>query len=125
MKMDINNMSLKDFKNLPYKKDNKIIGKFDAIVILPTRKKHDSGYGCMEFVIVKNNIPLFRISGISDVIHIDGIGGMKNIGFPAWSMDLLFKSKLIRLWNSKGNLFCNEIPLSSFEVYSSSINQIK
>ena len=29
----------------------------------------------MSFVAVKNNAPLFQVSGCSDVIHIEGIGG--------------------------------------------------
>ena len=65
----------KEFDDLPLIewKENKV--EFDSLVILPTRHIHDSGYRCMDFVAVAKNKPLYRLSGWSDVIHIDGIAG--------------------------------------------------
>lgn len=155
--MEINNMTVNEFRKLPHRKWDKDIGTFDSLIILPDEinhlsvlwywvryflskifslKKpdlweieglHDSGYRCMDFVAVKNNKPLCLLSGCSDVIHIDGIGGygkdwLKKYGTvpttipPSnWSIDCLPKSGLLRL-------FAREITcggaLSSLEVYT-------
>lgn len=67
-----------------------------------------------------------KLSGCSDVIHIDGIGGYgkwtADRGVPTlvppkgWSIDCLKKSKLIRLF-SDGKLRAGRA-LSSFELYA-------
>ena len=36
---------------------------------------HDSGFRTMDFVAYSKNEPICLLSGCSDVIHIDGIGG--------------------------------------------------
>lgn len=78
----------------------------------------------MDFVAVKNNIPFIRLSGCSDVIHINGIcgRGKKTIGniLPilikkCWSIDCLRKSKLIRIFSD--SRITAGYPLSSFEIY--------
>lgn len=90
---------------------------------------HDSGYRCMTFVAVKNNKPICRISGCSDVIHIDGIGGYghrwysKYSGVPKmvpptdWNIDCLAESGLLRMFNGERNILCGA-SLSSFEIYA-------
>jgi hypothetical protein len=127
---NINEMTRKEFEALPCREWNEDIGEFNSMVILPKRKKHDSGYRCMDFVAVKNdNTTLCRLSGCSDVIHIDGIGGYgdnwlnkyttvpKLIPPSGWSIDCLPKSGLLRIWPSSNKMICG-LPLSSFEVYA-------
>lgn len=79
----------------------------------------------MDFVVISKDVPVCRISGCSDVIHINGIGGygkwngqsfQKSIVPIGWSVDMLPKSKLVRL-------FCNKPleagpPLSSMEIFA-------
>jgi len=153
---DINYMSKEDFKKLPHRKwDEKII--CDSIIILPAdfdwfswikywikyflakilklekpeifeiNHMHDSGYRCMDFVAVKGRKPICLLSGCSDVIHIDGIGGygkdwleeygkVPNKILPSgWSIDCLATSGLLRMW-PKGEIYC-DTALSSFEIY--------
>lgn len=75
---------------------------FDSLILIPTNRKHDSGYKCMEFVAVKNRKPIYRFGGGSDVLHLDGIGGFgyykkefeeglntKKIDVRGWEIDLL------------------------------------
>ncbi len=90
---------------------------------------HDSGYRCMSFVAVKKNVPFCIISGCSDVIHLDGISGLRKNWYEkygkcpetippsAWNMDCLPMSGLLRLWPSSGKMLCG-IALSSFEVFA-------
>ena len=69
---DINSWTRKDFDALPGRDWDEDIGEFDSLVILPTKRIHDSGFRCMDFVAVRKGVPLIRLSGCSDVIHIDG-----------------------------------------------------
>jgi hypothetical protein len=103
----------------------------DCIVVLPMKKMHGSGYRLMDFVAIKDGKPLCKLSGCSDVIHIDGIGGS---GYrydrlnptqryfdltkqKAWSIDCLAKSGLLRMWASYNDLICGP-SLSSFEIWA-------
>jgi len=81
----------------------------------------------MDFVAVDaDDKPMCRLSGCSDVIHIEGIGGLGDdwikIGFPemvkphGWSIDCLPKSGLLRLF-CNADIKCSE-GLSSFQIYA-------
>lgn len=111
----------KEFEALPYRKWNEEI-ICDSLAILPTRRLHDSGFRCMDFVAIQGNKPICRCSGCSDVFHLGGIGG-NNYGINqneipdrvAWSIDCLKVSGLLRV-------FCHHklvlgSALSSFEVF--------
>jgi hypothetical protein len=126
---DINKMTVKDFRKLKCKGWREDIGKFNSLIILPGYSKdiHDSGYRCMDFIAVKGSKPICRLSGCSDVIHVDGIGGYgykwseKGQGVPlnveakGWSVDCLPKSGLLRFF-ADGDLVVDPA-LSSFSVY--------
>lgn len=111
----------KEFEALPYREWNEEI-VCDSLVILPTRRMHDSGFRCMDFVAIRGNKPICRCSGCSDVIHLGGIGGnnyaFNKQGIPkktAWSIDCLKSSGLLRV-------FCDHklvlgSALSSFEIF--------
>lgn len=124
--MDVLKMSRADFDALPSRSWNEDIGEFDSLVILPLRRRHESGYRCMDFVAVKQGEALCRLSGCSDVLHIDGIGGygdhVRGQGLPklikpvSWSVDCLPKSGLLQLF-SRHTLTCG-LALSSFEVFA-------
>ena len=119
----------KELESLPNRKWDEEIGEFDSLIILPTSNLHDSGYWCMDFVAVRDTEPFCKLSGCSDVIHIDGIGGYgkwtPGLGVPTlippkgWSIDCLKKSKLIRLF-THGKLTAGRA-LSSFELYSAKV----
>ena len=125
---DLGNWTKKEFEALPSRNWNEDIGKFDALIILPTTSLHDSGYKCMDFIAVLDNKPKCRISGGSDVIHINGIGGLGENWFKKygkipdstkpidWSIDCLKRSKLLRLFCSS-KLTAGE-SLSSFEIFA-------
>lgn len=123
----------KEFEALPSADWKNEIGEVDSLIILPTRRKHDSGYRCMEFVTIQKGKPTFIVGGCSDVIHLAGIGG-QNIGEHnfderllverirtctcprvSWSIDCLPVSGLLRLFCDK-HLFIGR-SISSFEVF--------
>lgn len=125
MTMDIMKMSKKDFLNVPERESwSGEVSGFDSIVILPTCKMHDSGYRCMDFVAVDDkNEPICRLSGFSDVIHINGIGGYGECGakipviFPpiGWKIDCL-PCGLLRLFGKHNSLKAGPA-LSDFELF--------
>lgn len=127
-KNSIFEMKRKDFDSLPERGWDEDIGLFDCLVILPMRYKHDSGFRCMDFVAVQGNEAICRLSGCSDVIHIEGMGGYGDWkpdgGLPrsvlpkGWSIDCLPKSGLLRLFcqTGGGRIKCGPA-LSSFGVY--------
>lgn len=133
--MNINDMDRKDFDKLPQNDWNKDIGEFNSIIILPGRSKdmYDSGYRCMNFVAVKDGKPICKLSGCSDVLHLDGIGGFGDRWFEkygkvplkvtpsGWSIDCLPKSGLLHIWPNSQKMKCG-LALSSFEIFAISPN---
>ena len=129
--------TITEFRNLPKRKFGEDVGNFDSLVILPTRRKHDSGYRCMEFVAVKGENPVCRMGGYSDVIHLLGLDGFncfggndnkklfirrtENITFnAAFRIDCL-PCGLLRIFASHNQLKAG-MDLSSFELY---VNETK
>ena len=114
----------KDFEALPLREWNDDIGEFDSLVILPTRRLHDSGYRCMDFIAVIKQEPIYRLSGCSDVIHINGIGGYGKwanrvpdlIPPIAWSIDCLRVSGLLQIFCGKKMIAGPA--LSSFDLFA-------
>lgn len=125
--MRVQEMTKEDFKSIPHKKWDEDIGRFKSLVIIPTRNKHDSGYMCMEFVAVNDkDEPICKMSGCSDVIHIDGIGGYgkrydrlpEKITPRNWRVDCL-PCGYLRLFYT-GEITCG-CDLSDFEVFGESV----
>lgn len=126
--MSISEMTRADFNAVPMRDNWQAEIRCDSLVILPLRTKHDSGYRCMDFVACAKNEPICRLSGCSDVIHFEGIGGygyrwLQRFGrYPDtirpsdWNIDCLPKSGLLRIWSRHG-LICG-VAVSSFELYT-------
>ena len=122
----ISRMTRKEFDAVPLRAWSEDVGEFDSLVILPLRTRHDSGYRHMEFIACKDDAPIGRIAGGSDVVHIDGIGGYgkwesatglpKSIPPHDWSIDCLPVSGLLRLFTNRG--MTAGAALSSFEIYA-------
>lgn len=127
--MDIMKMKKKDFESLPHRGWNEDIGEFDSLIIVPQKHKHESGFMCIDFVAVRKFQPICFLSGCSDVIHIDGIGGHGKwkgvvpslIRPKSWSIDCLPCGYLRLFVNSNHlTLTCSEA-LSSFEVWADEV----
>ena len=124
-KRDVFSMTKTEFANIECEHNYK--GEFDSLVIIPTRRKHDSGFRCLEFVAVKDGVPVYRFGGCSDVVHIDGIGGYgdwvrlgsipKSLKPKAWSIDCL-PCGYLRLFSSNSRLHTDEFIGSDCCVYA-------
>lgn len=131
--MKIHEMTKEDFSKVPIRRNFMApVPMFKSLVIIPTDQEHDSGYLCMEFVAVnKDDEPIVRMSGCSDVLDINGIGGYGNwrlcSGIPktippiSWRIDCLPKSGYLRLFCDHF-LTCGD-SLSNFEVYASEVEK--
>ena len=155
----IQDMTIEEFKKVPTRKWNEDIGEFDSLIIMPVgvntfsvikwkMKKaiskifrleespiyqvggiHDSGYRMMDFIAVKKGYPICKLSGCSDVLHINGISGCGNFtgSFPEkikpinWSIDCLLNSGLLRLFCNR-KLTCGGA-LSSFEIFAEEVKR--
>jgi hypothetical protein len=117
---DIMEWTRKEFEALPKREHFDTPIECDSFLIMPTRRKHGSGWRAMDFVAVNGGVPVCRCSGYSDVLHIDGISGygihhqMKTVKPAGWRMDCLPKSGLLRI-------FCNYkiqvgFAVSDFEI---------
>lgn len=122
-------MTRKDFNALP-RLSWDATPECRALVILPSRRMHDSGYRMMGFALINEKGEAFaQVGGGSDVIHIDGIGGRGPFenwppkGVPhrippsGWSIDCLPVSGLLRMWPSSMRLRTGA-SLSSFEIFA-------
>lgn len=122
--MDIFNMTKEDFNKVPERGGwSRDIGEFNSLVIIPQDYPHDSGWMCMDFVAVsKEGEPICKLSGCSDVLNLDGIGGYGRDDFmfnhikpKGWCIDCLPCGYL--------RLFSNSVltvgpALSNFAVYA-------
>lgn len=125
--MNIMEMKKEDFKKVPFRDKNTDLSDFYSVVILPTEEMHDSGYMCMDFVAVNTKRePICRLSGCSDVLDIDGIGGYGidreglTTGLAAvkgWAVDCL-PCGLLRIYTKDGyKLKVGNMAGSNYELY--------
>ena len=119
--IDIMQMTKEDFQKVP---SVELPQTFSSFVIVPTDELHDSGWGCMKFVLLdKMRNVIGSIGGYSDVIHIDGIGGYgrwsdrvpMEIPPKGWIIDCL-PCGYLRVF-ARGTLLCTDWVGSDFEVY--------
>ena len=82
--------------------------EFSAFAIVPTEELHDSGYRTMKFILERDNEIVGSVSGWSDVVHVNGIGGYgenfeqtiksRRVPVVGMSMDCLPKSGCVRFF---------------------------
>ena len=125
-KKKVFNMTKEDFEKVPERGGwSRDIGEFNSLIIIPQDHAHDSGWMCMDFVAVnKDGEPICRLSGCSDVLNLDGIGGYGNwrggevprfIEPQGWRIDCL-PCGYLRLF-SRSALTAGPA-LSDFQIYA-------
>lgn len=100
---------------------------FTDVIIVPTDQIHDSGFLCMKFILCKNGEIVGAVSGWSDVVHINGIGGYgkdfykalesKKVDRVGWCIDCLPKSGCVRLFSDRECELRDPMIVSSFEFF--------
>jgi hypothetical protein len=128
---NIKSMTLDELLAVPYSKRLDEINTFTGFVIVPTGELHDSGFGCMKFVLTRHSEIVGAVGGGCDVVHLNGIGGygldwqksLEDGMVPKidWSIDLLPKSGCLRVFSSH-KLKLGDFIGSDFEVYDGGAN---
>jgi len=107
--------------------------EFTSVVIIPTMYDgeiaiHDSEWACMDFVLCKDSVPIGKVGGGSDVLHLDGIGGYgedhsaglfsRMVPVKGWTIDCLPKTGYLNLWTRRVLYLRDKFVGSSAEIYS-------
>lgn len=125
--MDIREMKKEDFEAVPRSErfDSKCPA-FDSLVIIPVDgcDNCSSRWGVMDFVGCTGEEPVVRLSGCSETLELEGIGGhgewfgpcdYRKMALPAWSIDCL-PCGYLRIF-CKGRIKVGETG-TSFEIFS-------
>lgn len=106
-------MNVHDYTKSDFLKMENFLPKkpFNEVVIVPTRKMHESGYESMKFILASGSEIVGVVSGWSDVMHLNGIGGYgrdittalktRKVDLVGWRIDCLHKSHCVRLFTDK------------------------
>ena len=99
---------------------------FNGIIIIPTGEIHESGFGCMKFILLNRDQVVGCVGGCSDVININGIGGYgkntdeairtQKVPIVDWMIDCL-PCGYLRLY-TRHKLSIDNIICSDFSVYA-------
>ena len=95
-----------EFLELECAKVDEKIPLLDYIYVIQTRRKHDSGYYCMEIIGANNEGYKRKLSTFSDVIDLDEIFGSStwclSIDIPEYNVMRLFSHRCKFKINSHG-----------------------
>lgn len=84
-----------ELMSIPKRKWDEEIHGVDAVYIIPSRRKHDSGYACMDFVASFNGYkgkPMVRFGGGCDDVRLKG---------NHFRIDCEYPSRIIHIWNDR------------------------
>lgn len=105
-------MTRRELLNLPYEEFGKEIPLLDELYVIPTRKKHDSGYMCMEIIGMNKEGYAKKLATYSDVIHFPSIMNRVNKGHL--KIDIPSDTKCFRFF-SWGKIKVITYGISDFE----------
>lgn len=81
----------KELLSVKKRKWNETLTCVSDVYIIPSGRKHDSGYTCMDFVAETKN-GLVRFGGFCDEVRLMGSN---------FRMDCEYPSRIIRIWNTR------------------------
>lgn len=91
-------MNRKELLSAPKRKWDEYLHGVQGVYVIPSMRKHESGWACMDFV-ASTGKEFIRFGGSCDDVSFCG---------THFRMDCDFKSKLIHIWNSKGTFSISE-----------------
>lgn len=101
----------KELLELDYEKFNEEIPLLDFIYIIPTRRKHDSGYNIMEIIGENKEGYKKKLVSFSDIIDINNL-----IGNSEWLISIdIPEYNVIRLFSHKAQFRVTTFGISTFE----------
>ena len=84
---------------VPRRKWDEVLYGVDVVYIIPSRRKHDSGYACMDLVASFNSNKkksMVRFGGGCDDVRLHG---------NHFRMDCEYPSRIIRIWNDRTSFY--------------------
>lgn len=82
-------MTRKELLAVPKRKWDEVLTDVSGVYVIPSRRKHESGYNCMDFVATTPK-GMIRFGG-----------GCDDISFCGHSFRMDCVSQIIHIWNSK------------------------
>lgn len=99
-------MTRKELLEVPKRKWDEILTGVSFVWVIPSRRKHDSGWACIDFV-ASTPKGLVRFGGGCDDVSFEG---------NYFRMDCDYKTKLLRIWNNrKFTIDCDGSSISFIE----------
>lgn len=85
-------MTKKELLAVPSRKWDEELHGVRGVYVLPSRRKHDSGWACMDFVaeFADKRRPMIRFGGNCDDVSFDG---------DCFRMDCTYPHGIIHIWN--------------------------
>lgn len=81
--VDVMKMTKKDFLAIPCRKWDEELTGVEGVYVLPSRRKHDSGWACMDFVAeFADGRPMIRFGGGCDDVRFYGKGFRMDCTYP-------------------------------------------
>jgi hypothetical protein len=96
-------MKRKELLSLVKRKWDDILHGVKGVYVIPSRRKHDSGWACMDFVAVMSDGTMIRFGGSCDDVSFRG---------NCFRMDCDYESKCLHIWNCR-NTFSISADISS------------
>ena len=91
-------MTRKEFKETPERKWDEVLHGVRAVWVMPNGKKHDSGWGCFDFVAeFDDDRPNVKFGGCCDAVEFIGNSPIDCVG--VFHMDCDYKSRLVHIWS--------------------------
>lgn len=107
--------TIKEFKALPkfgrFEGEPEYPQTADCFVILPTRKRHNSGYRIVDVIVIKDDKPIGKFADMTDHFYITHYDESPK----HWSIDWLPVSGLMRIWACGYDCMIRS-PFSTFEI---------
>lgn len=97
-------MTRKELLAVPARKWDEILTGVYAVWVIPSRRKHDSGWACMDFVAQTQN-GLVRFGSGCDDVSFEG---------SHFRMECDYKTKLLRIWNRRKFTITHDLSSISF-----------
>ena len=97
----------KELLAVPKRKWNEVLTDVTGVYVIPSGRKHDSGYACMDFVAEFGDTtkPLVRFGGGCDDVCLEG---------AHFRVDCVHPSRILHIWNMRNFSISSDVSSINF-----------